>query len=301
MSYKAGFVGMIGIPNAGKSTLVNCLVGEKITIVSKKPQTTRKRITGIMNDPHLQAILVDAPGVISDSGKHSKILNDFIIEEYKDVIKNSDVLLAVMGMDIRSPEPLDKIMDLLNASKKPWAAVLTKSDLGYDHRVNVMSTKLENAGVRYASISAAQNPDKAREEVKKLLAELLPESPAPLYDEELLTTEKTRYLVGEIVREKCFENLYEEIPYDLAVIVRNYEEQPHVVKINVDIMVQRESHKKIVIGQKAQNIKKIGSEARTDIEKLIGKKVYLELFVAIKKNWVRNPIIMEELGYVHEK
>ncbi len=294
MSFRAGFVGLIGIPNAGKSTLVNCLVGEKVTIVSKKPQTTRKRITGIVTDADYQAVLIDAPGVIKDTSG----LNNFLVDEYRDVIKNSDVLLAVLGVDIKSPDALEGIMQLLRDSKKPWAAVITKSDLNLDHRASIIRTKLENEGIPCVHVSATGEADVTRTKIKEMLMPLLPISPAPLYGEEVMTTETSRFLAGEMVREKCFENLYEEIPYDLAVLVRNYEELPNLVKIHADIMVPRESHKKIVIGHGAQILKKIGSEARADIETLIGKKVYLELHVAVKKNWIKNPIVMEELGYV---
>lgn len=294
MSYRAGFIGLIGIPNAGKSTLVNSLIGEKVSIVSKKPQTTRKRITGILNADEFQAIFVDAPGVI----KSEKGLNKFIMDEYTDVIKESDALLAVLNLDVDSPKPIEDILELVKSSKKPWAAVITKKDLGLDHRASVIRTKLEILEVPFVEISALKDPDQAKEKIKNMIKDLLPESPAPLYDDETYTTEQARFLAGEMVREKCFELLFEEIPYDLAVLVRGYEEFPGLVRIYADLIVEKESHKKIVIGHKGQMLKQIGTQARLDIEKMLGKKIFLELHVSVKKGWLRNAQLMEELGYV---
>ncbi len=294
MNYRAGFIGLIGIPNAGKSTLVNSLIGEKISIVSKKPQTTRKRITGILTEDDFQAIFVDAPGVI----RNDKGLNSFLIEEYRGVIKDSDALLAILNVDAESPEPIENILELVKNAKKPWAAVVTKKDLGLGHRASVIRTKLEILEVPVIEISALKDPEQARQKIKQVIKTLLPESPAPLYDDDVYTTEKVRYIAGEMVREKCFEMLFEEIPYDLAVLVRQFEELPGLVRIHADLVVEKESHKKIVIGQKGQMLKQIGMQARKDMEKMLNKKVYLELHVSVKKNWIKNPQLMEELGYV---
>jgi GTP-binding protein Era len=294
MSYKAGFVALLGAPNAGKSTLTNCLVGEKISIVTNKPQTTRKRINGIVTTQGFQAILVDAPGFIeNDQG-----LNHFLQAELQDILRNCDAVLAILNLDSKEIAPLEQIMEMAQKSGKKWAAVITKTDLGHRNRVDTLTTKLEILGVPFKEISALKEQDQTQEDVFELLKELLPESPAPLYDDEMITTENIREICGEIVREKCFENLFEEIPYQMAVQVRNFEEGKTLTKIFADIIVEKDNQRKIVVGQGAQTVKKIGIASRTDIEKIIGHKVYLELHVKIKKKWFKDPRSLKELGYV---
>lgn len=293
-NYKAGFVALLGIPNAGKSTLTNCLVGEKISIVTNKPQTTRRRINGIVTQDNFQAILVDAPGAIDNTAG----LNQFLKEELDDVLKTSDSVLAVLNLDANSPEPLEKIMDIAQNCGKPWAAVITKSDLGLGHRGHTLKAKLENNNIPYTEISVQADPLKAREKVFSLIKNILPESPAPLYPEEIPTTENIRDICAEIIREKAFEILFQEIPYQLAVQIRAYEEGATLTKIYADIIIEKENQRKIVVGHGAQNIKKIGTRAREAIEKLVGHKVYLELHVKVKKKWFKDPIVLKELGYV---
>lgn len=294
MSYKAGFATLLGSPNAGKSTLTNCLVGEKISIVTNKPQTTRKRINGIVTTDEFQAILVDAPGFInSDQG-----LNQYLQAELRDALKRSDVVLLVLNVDSEEVEPLEELINFAIKTSKRLAAIITKTDLGHKNRVTTLKTKLENLNIPYQEISALTNPDETQKKVFTLLKEMLPESPAPLYEEEMITTENIRDICGEIVREKCFENLFEEIPYQLAVQVRNYEEGSTLTKIFADIIVEKDNQRKIVVGQGAQTVKKIGIAARQDIEKIVGHKVYLELHVKIKKKWFKDPNTLKELGYV---
>lgn len=294
MSYKAGFATLLGSPNAGKSTLTNCLVGEKISIVTNKPQTTRKRINGIVTTDEFQAVLVDAPGFInSDQG-----LNQYLQAELRDALKGSDVVLLVLNVDSEEVEPLEELINFAIKTSKRLAAIITKTDLGHKNRVTRLKTKLENLNIPYQEISALTNPDETQKKVFTLLKEMLPESPAPLYEEEMITTENIRDICGEIVREKCFENLFEEIPYQLAVQVRNYEEGSTLTKIFADIIVEKDNQRKIVVGQGAQTVKKIGIAARQDIEKIVGHKVYLELHVKIKKKWFKDPNTLKELGYV---
>jgi GTP-binding protein Era len=294
MSYKAGFVALLGAPNAGKSTLTNCLVGEKISIVTNKPQTTRKRINGIVTNEEFQAILVDAPGFIeNDQG-----LNHFLQAELQDVLRNCDCILALLNLDSKEIEPLEQIIELAQKSGKKWAALITKTDLGHGNRVGTLTTKLEILNIPFKEISAFTDPEAAREAAFGLLKVMLPDSPAKLYDEEMITTENIREICCEIVREKCFENLFEEIPYQMAVQIRNFEEGQTLTKIFADIIVEKDNQRKIVVGQGAQTVKKIGIASRTDIEKIIGHKVYLELHVKIKKKWFKDPRALKELGYV---
>lgn len=297
IGYKAGFVAMLGIPNAGKSTLTNCLIGEKVSIVTSKPQTTRRRIKGIMTTKEFQAILVDAPGYIQNTAG----LNQFLVNELNDILLGADVVLAILNLDARSPEPLEQIIEIAKNTGKPWAAVITKSDLGMGHRVHTLKAKLENMNIPYIQVSTVDSPAETKEEVSVLLKKLLPESPAPLYVDDIYTTEKVRDIAAEMIREKCFQLLFEEIPYQLAVQIRAFEEGKTLTKIHADIIVEKENHKKIVIGHGASTLKKIGMQSREQIEKLLEQKVYLELHVKAKQKWFKDPMAMKELGYVLPK
>ncbi|MES2767626.1 MAG: GTPase Era [Bdellovibrionota bacterium] len=293
-NYKAGFVALLGIPNAGKSTLTNCLVGEKVSIVTNKPQTTRRRISGIVSQRNFQAILVDAPGAVENTSG----LNQFLRDELDDVIRGADTVLALLNLDAPSPEPLDRIIEMAQNCGKPWAAVISKTDLGHGNRSHTLKAKLENSSIPYIEISAHSEPQETRDKVFAIIKNLLPPSPAPLYSDEAPTTENVRDIVAETIREKCFEVLFQEIPYQLAVQIRAFEEGTTLTKIYADIIIEKENQRKIVVGMGAANIKMIGTRARVIIEKLIGHKVYLELHVKVKKKWFKDPIVLKELGYV---
>ncbi|MDG0816664.1 GTPase Era [Bdellovibrio svalbardensis] len=299
MSYKAGFLGLIGQPNAGKSTLMNFLVDEKVSIVSAKPQTTRRRILGIWSTDKGQVVFVDAPGLIkSDSG-----LNGFLAQEAHDVINSSDALLAIIPVDEQKPEDAEKVLDLVSKSGKPWIGVITKTDIEEKaHRVMILRKMIEDRGGKSMSISATAYAGDAEEREAMLIEflELMPASPAPLYDTELFTNENVREMAAEIIREKCFENLHHELPYNIAVRIIKFDENAALPKIYAEIIVSRESHKPIVIGKGASVIKKIGMDARKELEKLMDEKVFLDLNVTAKPEWFGNKRMMKELGYVVE-
>lgn len=297
MGYKAGFLGLIGQPNAGKSTLMNYLVDEKVSIVSSKPQTTRRRILGIWSTDQGQIIFVDAPGII----KAEKGLNNFLAKEADEVISDSDALLAIVSVDEQKPEDAEKILDLVSKSGKPWIGIVTKADIAEKaHRVLILKKMIEEKGGKAMSISVkeAEKDHEEREAMLIEFLELLPESPAPLYDIELFTNENVREMVSEVIREKCFESLHQEIPYSLAVRIIKFDENASPIpKIHAEIMVSKESHKAIVIGKEAKVIKQIGMDARKEIEKLMGEKVFLDLQVISKPEWFENKRMMKELGY----
>ncbi|MGZ3801691.1 MAG: GTPase Era [Bdellovibrio sp.] len=298
MGYKAGFLGLIGQPNAGKSTLMNFLVEEKVSIVSAKPQTTRRRILGIWSTDAGQIVFVDAPGVV----KADKGLNAFLAKEAEEVIADSDALLAIVSVDEEKPEDAEKIIDMVAKSGKPWIGVITKADIEEKfHRVMILKKMIEEKGGKALSVSVkeSKNDKEEREALLIEFLELLPETPAPLYDVELFTNENVREMVSEIIREKCFEALHQEIPYSLAVRILKFDEHADPIpKIHAEILVSKENHKAIVIGKQAQVIKQIGMEARKEIEKLMGEKIFLDLNVACKPDWFESKKIMKELGYV---
>lgn len=295
-NYKAGFLGLIGQPNAGKSSLLNFLVKEKVSIVTSKPQTTRRRIMGVWSADEGQIVFVDAPGLV----KSTSGLNTFLEKEAHDVIKSSDAIVAVLSLDEATAERNAEILDLVTKSKKPWIGVVTKTDLkDMEHRVLILKGMIEERGGKALSVSIKKDKAEDREAILLELLQILPQAEAPLYDTEMYTTENVRDLVEEIVREKCFEVLNHELPYQLAVQVRKFDEDAKPCpKIYADIMVGRDSHKPIVIGKGAENIKKIGQFARKEIESLMGEKVFLDLNVTVKENWFENKQTLKELKYV---
>lgn len=296
MSYRAGFIGLIGQPNAGKSTLMNYLIDQKVSIVTSKPQTTRRRILGIQNTDNSQIVFIDAPGLV----KAEKGLNAFLEKEAHDVIKESDALIAVLSIDEKDASAVEKVLDLVKKSKKPWMGLITKTDVSDKaHRILIVKAMVEELGAKCLQVSCLKDGKEGRNDILNQIETMLPESPAPLFEDDIYTTENVRALVAEIVREKCFENLEHELPFQLAAQVRKFDEDAKPCpKIYVDVLVAKESHKPIVIGKGAAVIKKIGQESRLEIEKIMDQKVFLELNVIVKENWYEQAQFMKELGYI---
>jgi GTPase len=297
--YKAGFVGLIGLPNAGKSTLLNILVEEKVSIVTPKPQTTRRRVLGIQNLDNSQVVLVDAPGVL----EASRGLNAFLQKEALDVMGESDVLVAVLNIDEDKKENLKKIIEMVSSSKKPWFYVVTKVDQAqFFHRQEKLKQEIREQYPEVQGLEFSKQWGSDLQELRsrffRLAESLLPKAPAPLYDGDLYTTQSLRELVAEIVREKCFQELSHELPYQVAIRLRTFEEKEALTRIEADIVVGKKNHKAMVIGSGASKIKEIGSSARVDIEALLGRPCFLKLTVVVRDNWMENPLIMKELGYV---
>lgn len=302
---KSGFVALVGLPNAGKSTLVNSLIGEKVGIVSRKPQSTRRRVVGVYNDSDSQICFVDAPGrVRSNSG-----LNHFLQEELNAVVRASDVCLAVLNLDAKKIEDLLAITDLVQSSAKPWAIFISKTDMDSGHRLfRLQETLKERYSVNgqfsipivsgnLRSLGSDEGP-RWKSSLLPVLKNMLSDSPARLYGNDLYTTQTTRELTEEVVREKCFDYLHEEIPYGLATQVRKYDESTAVTKIHIDLIVAKENFVSMVVGTGGQMIKRIGRDARLELEKILGKKIYLETHVKVRKDWMKQPEAMRELGYV---
>lgn len=298
---KAGFVGLIGMPNAGKSTLMNFLIQEKVSIVTPRPQTTRRRVHGIWTSKEAQIIFVDAPGVVTARPG----LFEFLANEAQDVARESDVLVAVLSVDQKSKEEAEAILEMVKKTNKPWIAVITKTDLdNLAHRALILQDLVTKAGGKSISISSTRKDSFQTEDRKAVLEAieaLLPESAAALYDPELYTTENMKDLACEIVREKCFLNLKDEVPYSIGVRTIEFKEDADPVpKINLEILVSKENHKGIIIGKGGSLLKKIGQESRAEIEKIMGQKIFLGLKVSVREGWTDNKRIMKELGYFHE-
>lgn len=287
---KAGFVNIFGRPNAGKSTLLNALMGEKLAIVSPKVQTTRHRIKGILTEKDYQVIFSDTPGIIEPKYK----LHEKMMMAVKSALEDAD--LALLLVDVKEKwEEADQIFSALKL-KVPAVVVLNKIDL-------VNTDKLKEATDYFSAKSYCKKviPISALSGINKnklinALLEFLPEGD-PFYDGEDISDLNTRFFVGELIREKIYQLTEDEIPYYTAVLIREYQEKTTLVKIVADIIVHRETQKAILIGEKGSMIKKIGSEARKDIEAFIDQKVFLELFVKVKPKWRENDLQLKEYGY----
>lgn len=287
---KSGFVNIFGRPNAGKSTLLNALMDEKLAIVSPKVQTTRHRIKGILTEKDYQVIFSDTPGIIEPKYK----LHEKMMQAVKSALEDADV--ALLLVDVRENwEECDAIFSALKL-KVPALVVLNKTDLAGQEQIR--------EGVAFFSgkpycrkvipISALSGINK-----KKLINEILPYLPEgePFYDGEDISDLNTRFFVSELIREQIYKLAQDEIPYHTAVLIREYQEKTSLVKIVADIIVHRETQKAILIGEKGTMIRRIGTEARKTIEAFIQQKVFLELFVKVKPKWRENELQLREYGY----
>lgn len=287
---KVGFVSIFGKPNAGKSTLLNALIGEKLAIVSKKVQTTRHRIKGIVTEKNHQLIFSDTPGIIEPKYK----LHEKMMQEVKNALEDAD--LALLLVDIKDDwKECDAIFASLKL-KVPAVVVLNKIDL-----VDTATLKEAEhffAGKKYCkkviSISALSGLNKNK--FVKAFLDILPEG-EPFYSGDEITDRNTRFFVAEMIREKIYELYEEEIPYHTTVLVTEFKEKKELVKISADIIVQRETQKGILLGEKGSKIKKLGIEARKEIEKFLRQKIFLELFVKVKEKWRDNETYLKEYGY----
>ena len=289
---KVGFVNIFGKPNAGKSTLLNAIMGEKMAIVSSKVQTTRHRIKAFLNKvDEYQVIFSDTPGIIDPKYK----LHEKMMGAVKSALEDAD--LGLLMVDVR--DDFDEIDAMFSALKLkvPCIVVMNKSDLAPGGRVKEANAYFSAKPycTKIISISALNISDVDR--LMKVILELIPEGGHPFFDQEDLSDMPTKFFVSEMIREKIYQLFGEEIPYHTAVLVNSFKEHPLLTKIQADIVVNRETQKAIIIGQGGKMIKEIGSLARKDIEEFIGSKVYLELFVKVKPKWRDNDMKLKEFGY----
>lgn len=288
---KAGFVNIFGKPNAGKSTLLNAIMGEKMAIVSHKVQTTRHRIKAILTEDNYQIIFSDTPGIIEPKYK----LHEKMMQAVKGSLEDAD--LALLMFDIKeNPEESDIIFSSLHL-KVPAIIVVNKIDTQKD------SKKLEEIETffkekKYCKEVIAISAIK-KEGIDHLLNRILSYIPegAPFFEGDDISDLPTKFFVSELIREKIFELYQEELPYHSAVLVREFKEKTTLIKISADIIVQRETQKGIIIGDKGSMIKKLGTLARIDIEAFLGSKVFLELFVKVRDKWRDNETFLKEYGY----
>ncbi len=292
MTHYAGFVNIIGRPNAGKSTLMNLFVGEKLSIITPKAQTTRHRILGIMNDETHQVVFSDTPGILETAyGLHRSMMTAVM-----SALNDADVIIYLVDMSSGKNPAEEVIIEKLNTIEVPVLLVLNKLDL-------INETILEQKRLEWSAllpkaevfaISALESF--MTDPLKQRILSLLPENP-PFYDKDALTDRNMRFIASEIIREKILLNYQKEVPYSTHVDITSFKEEPAITRISAVIYVARETQKGILIGDKGSAIKKVGIESRLDIEKWLEKKVYLELNVKVSKDWRNDSQRLKNFGY----
>ncbi|MBQ6725621.1 MAG: GTPase Era [Bacteroidales bacterium] len=288
--HKAGFVNIVGNPNVGKSTLMNALVGEQLSIITSKAQTTRHRIMGIVNGEDFQIVYSDTPGIVNPHYKLHESMMSFV----DSALQDADLFLLVteVGESLKNQDILRKIIN----SKVPIILVINKIDTSDQatilKKMEYWKNQIPRAIIIPASATEKFNVDKIFDQI----LELLPENP-PYFPKDELTDKSMRFFVSEIVREKILMYYQKEIPYSTEVAVESYKEEDGIDKISVIIFTERESQKAILIGHQGQSLKKVGSEARKDIEEFTGKKCFLQLHVKVLKDWRNSENALRRFGY----
>lgn len=289
---KSGFVSLIGRPNVGKSTLLNTLINQKIAITSNKPQTTRNIIQGIYNEDGYQIVFVDTPGIHKPLNKLGKVLN----KEAQSLTKDVDLVLFVVDASEGIGTGDKKIISSFSETNSQVILILNKIDKMNNEQIlkaiNDYKDLYDFAEIVPISALSRNDVDNLINIIKKYITDDM-----RYFDDDMITTSTLNFLVSEFVREKIFRMTEEEIPHSITCITSKYEEKKNIVDITVDIIVDRDSIKKIVIGKQGSLLKAVGIEARKDIENLIGKKVFLELYVKTIKNWRDKEKYLNELGF----
>lgn len=295
--FKSGFVTIVGRPNVGKSTLLNLLMGEKLSIVSNKPQTTRNNIQTILTGEDYQIVFVDTPGI--HKPKHK--LGEYMVNSAKDSIKDVDLVLFLINPDVEVGRGDKFIIEQLKNQKAPVILVLNKVDESTHERVAETlanySKEMEFKEIIPISALKGKNTDTLLE----LMKNNMPEGPK-YYPDEMITDVQERFVVSEIVREKALRNLSQEVPHGIAVeVIQMKQDDKGKYNIEVNIICEKDSHKGIIIGKNGQTLKRIGETARFELEKFLRAKVNIKTWVKVRKEWRDNPLFLKELGYKKKK
>jgi len=291
--FRSGYVAILGLPNVGKSTLLNALLGEKLAIVSDKPQTTRHKILGILNLKAAQILLLDTPGIHSSA----KLLNEAMVQNALQALGDADVVLHLVFPDKNLDRHDLAIAEQARQNGKPYLLLINRVDaVAKDRllpRIQEIQERLKPDEIIPISALKADGLDRVVAEIEKRL----PEGPA-YFPTDIYTEHDMRFLASEIVREKAMQLLHQEIPYQLATAVEDFKDEPKLARIHVTIFVEKDSQKPIVIGKGGEMLKKIGQQAREEIQKMVGKKVFLELFVKVQEGWTTDANKLKELGII---
>lgn len=289
--HKSGFVNIIGNPNVGKSTLMNALVGERLSIITSKAQTTRHRILGIVNGEDFQVILSDTPGIIKPAYELQESMMDFV----RSAMNDADVLIYMVEIGEKALKDA-AFFEKIKNSELPVLLLLNKIDKSSQEELEAQVAYWIGQLPKAEIIPISALEGFGIENVFKRLLELLPEAP-PFFPKDQLTDRPERFFVSEIIREKILQNYKKEIPYAVEIETESFKEEEELIRINAVIMVERETQKGIIIGHKGSALKRVGVEARKDLETFFAKQVHLELFVKVNKNWRSNPRQLRRFGY----
>jgi GTP-binding protein Era len=291
MTHRAGFVNIIGKPNVGKSTIMNAMTGENLSIITSKAQTTRHRIQGIVNGKDFQIVYSDTPGILKPGYK----LQEYMLKFARTAITDADVVLYVTDVK-ENTENAEDIIGRLNKLKVALLVLINKIDLSGQEKVSQLMKEWQEALPRATVIPVSALEAFNLDRVFELILENLPESP-PYYPKDKLTDKSERFFVSEIIREKILLNYRQEIPYSVEVMVESFKEEKDIINISCMIYVERDSQKGILIGHQGKGLKKVGSQARVDIEDFLGKKIFLETRVKVKKDWRNDGRFLKQSGY----
>jgi GTP-binding protein Era len=292
MNYKSGVVALIGRPNAGKSTLLNRIIGQKVAIVSDKPQTTRTRISGVLTSKEGQIVFLDTPGIHKPGHQMNRRMMAYVM----DALSGVDLILLIIDSTQEMGSGDRFVLDMIKRVPTRAFLLLNKTDALRNKSLLLVRIEAYIKEREFAEVIpiSALTGDNVELLIKKIF-EHLPEGP-PLYPEDAVTDQPQRFLVAELVREKILQATSEELPYVTAVVTERWEEEENLARIYCTIYVERESHRPIIVGRQGQRLKQIGIAARADIERLLGKHVYLSLFVKVRKKWRDDDRILDELG-----
>lgn len=289
--HKAGYINIIGNPNVGKSSLMNALVGEKLSVITSKVQTTRHRILGIVNDENYQAVFSDTPGIIEEP---HYLMQERMMKFIENALLDADVFIYVT--EPKEKPWMSNVLERIKKSGTPLVLVINKIDLSEQAKIQDLISRWKKLLTPSMIIPASITNNFNVDTIFQTILELLPESP-PFYPKDELSDKPERFFISELIREKILTNYKKEVPYSVEVVVDSFKEKEDIVNIRAYIYVIRDSQKGIIIGNKGAALKKTGSEARVDIEKFLGKKVYLELFVKVNKNWREKENQLKRFGY----
>lgn len=299
MDYKCGYIAILGKPNAGKSTLVNCMVGEKVAIVSSKPQTTRNNILGILTKSNYQLIFVDTPGI----HKSKNALDKFMMKNVRSAISGASVNIYLIDSTKEiTGEEIDYVKNIKQKNEVPLIVCLSKTDLVKKQELLIKLSQIANINEVDEVVPISSYKAYNTNELLEIILKYLPNEKEKnfIYDDDYYTDKSINFIVAETIREKALLCLEQEIPHGINVNIVSFIEKPNITVIEADIVCERESHKSIIIGKRGKKLKEIGEKARIDIEKLLDKKVLLKLFVKTKKNWRDSENYLKEFGYKKE-
>jgi len=296
--FKSGFIGIIGRPNVGKSTLLNAIIGERIAITTYKPQTTRNRIMGIRNIENGQMIFLDTPGI----HRATTPLNQLMVAAAMDTFRSSDILLMMVEASESAHRDDLMIIDSLRNIRLPVILLINKIDLVRKHTILPLIDRFQHLFTFVEIIPVSALTGDGISLLIERIWEILPEGPK-YFPDEMMTDKTERFIAAEIIREKIILLVHQEIPYTTAVVVDSFreDEKKNLIRIQATIHVAKNSQKGIIIGKKGSMLKEIGTRARLDMEKFFATRIYLELFVRVKKDWTHDPPMISEFGYTKKK